>query len=131
MLTVADLRRSGFKVKVFHKRRFVKNQLSPTGGYTGVALFTPEGDTYLELAKCNKNDNYDRRIGVSIALGRCLKSYDMVYNKNKSLQKVKDKTSLYCVNESLQKVKDKTSLDCVKSNIRKNKFEKLFPNYKA
>lgn len=80
MTTVQELRNAGYKVKVLHFRdRMFKNRMdtsmtgyeSPKGGFTKVIIDSPEGDHYEGTAFCSKKDNYNKKLGVRIALGRC------------------------------------------------------------
>ena len=75
MLSVHELRTQGYKVKVFHNR-LVDDQTGEIlcrGGSTVIELTTPDNVTYTHTAKCNEKDNYNKKRGVQIALGRILK----------------------------------------------------------
>jgi len=86
--TIKQLRREGWKVKVNHYR-FVKEKESnimwapykvrelgltfdPRGGSTIIEIESPDGRTSHGASLCSRNDNFNRRIGVRIALGRAL-----------------------------------------------------------
>ena len=81
---VQGLRDSGFKVKVHHHRRNIANNKFgytigqsckdslPTGGYTTIEVTTPDNEVLNGRANCSTCDNYNKRIGVAIALGRAL-----------------------------------------------------------
>lgn len=78
-MTVQDLRNNGYKVRVLHFRNiFYKNRMgsnpngyeSPKGGYTRVIIDSPNGDHFEGAAKCSNKDNYNKKLGVRIALGR-------------------------------------------------------------
>lgn len=83
---VESLRQNGFKVKVRHYRRNLEKFMGgqrvvidrtcqdslPTGGYTEVEVITPDGQVLNGFANCSVYDNYNKRIGVQIALGRAL-----------------------------------------------------------
>lgn len=80
MNTVQELRNAGYKVRVLHFRdRAFKNRMdtsftgyeSPKGGFTKVIIDSPEGNHYEGEAYCSKKDNYNKKLGVRIALGRC------------------------------------------------------------
>ena len=97
MLTVKELRNLGYKVRVRHNRAYcnkcncgaIHPRILPTGGFTEVALY--KGDKLLgnEKAVCHKKDNYNKKLGVRIALGRLLKySEDFLYNDQKSHPKL-------------------------------------------
>jgi hypothetical protein len=97
------LRQRGYKVKIRHKRAYkgfnklmtrgeyemlVKDQptnlLVPSFAYrdlveskkglTEVEITKPDGTVILERAECSQNENYDKRRGLKIALGRAMKS---------------------------------------------------------
>lgn len=82
MLTVHELRKQGYKVQVRHNRcyeepnQFGKAVLSSKGGATEVLVTTP-GEfpmtSVVGVAECSPQDNFDRKRGVRIALGRALK----------------------------------------------------------
>lgn len=86
-MTVQQLRNNGYKVKVLHNRLYngyhkwqvgdrdyVKNYgpLDPDakGGSTQVIIDSPTGQHFQGLAICSKKENYDKKMGVKIALGR-------------------------------------------------------------
>jgi hypothetical protein len=70
MLTVHELRKHGFKVKVNHYKT-----VSGMGGATTIDI---DGGPFSRppvtgTALCNHQDRFNRRLGVRIALGRALK----------------------------------------------------------
>jgi hypothetical protein len=70
-LTVSYLRKSGYKVAVFHKRNKDKNgTILPKGGKTVLVIDSPHGEHFEGSAKCSNEDNYDKKLGIRIALGR-------------------------------------------------------------
>lgn len=73
-LTVSDLRKNGYKVRVLHYRiqdhRFLGEYFAK-GGETVVQITTPDGD-FEGRAKCSKKDLYNKKLGVKIAIGRAL-----------------------------------------------------------
>ena len=97
--TVHQLRKTGWKVKVGHKRLIFKFDpktgiqktnfvffkdikesysdyyLSAKGGITEVCVTSPSGDTRTGYSYCNEDDHYDCSIGLDIALGRVLRSF--------------------------------------------------------
>lgn len=80
--TVEDVKNLGYKVRVFHDR--VKNKdgsISPRGGCTTVEITDNHGHTSIGKAKCHENDNYVKRLGVMIGIGRALKSEESFVNK--------------------------------------------------
>ena len=89
-MTIQQLRNSGYKVKVLHNRLYngyykwqvgsKPNQsirgyapIDPDtkGGSTQIVIDSPSGEHYEGLAICSKKENYNKRLGVRIALGRC------------------------------------------------------------
>lgn len=60
-------------LKVQHDRRhYVDGRVKPTGGVTKVTLEF-DGVRAVGFAACSNEDNFNRRIGYQIALGRALK----------------------------------------------------------
>lgn len=86
-MTVQELRSMGFKVKVLHFRKpITKYKISgekyvdystpsPKGGATQVIIDSPDGQHFEGKAKCSDNDNYDKKLGIRIALGRAGLNY--------------------------------------------------------
>ena len=89
-MTIQQLRNSGYKVRVLHNRLYngyykwqvgsKPNQsvhgyapIDPDtkGGSTQIVIDSPNGNHYEGLAICSKKENYNKRLGVRIALGRC------------------------------------------------------------
>ena len=93
-MTVQELRNKGFKVKVLHNRLYngrfkwqnrqtvfespnrvmyrVDGSIEPDtkGGSTHIIIDSPNGFHFEGVALCSRNDNYDKKLGVRIALGR-------------------------------------------------------------
>lgn len=84
MTTVRQLRKDGYKVRVLHHRskKMVQSTNNPyghkveiihnLGGSTEVIIDGPNGDHYKGVAVCSNKDNYNKKLGVKIALGRAL-----------------------------------------------------------
>jgi len=79
--TIKQLRQTGWKVRVMHRRnhdtiRTIDGdypEVSNFGGSTTIELTTPDGSiTTIGKAICSDKENFNRRIGNSIALGRAL-----------------------------------------------------------
>ena len=80
--TIRQLRRSGFKVRVLHKRQQVSIKKfggdqyfenSAKGGTTTIEITTPDKQTDVRgVAICSNEDNYNRKVGNAIALGRAI-----------------------------------------------------------
>lgn len=94
MKNVQQLRQEGFKVRICHERYYYDpfNQWAdllprhevevelydvmnpePKGGRTIVELTDPTGKTVKGIAECSEKDNYQRKLGVKIAIARALK----------------------------------------------------------
>jgi hypothetical protein len=70
-LTIQYLRQSGYKVGVYHHRRKTKKgTVSPKGGKTILVIDSPSGQHFEGIATCSKEDNYNKKLGIRIALGR-------------------------------------------------------------
>jgi hypothetical protein len=80
MKTIAQLRQTGYKVRVLHSRPVVYQQridgsvkvFSPKGGKTVIEVTTPDGITAIGESQCSDKDSWNRRMGNQIALGRAL-----------------------------------------------------------
>lgn len=84
---IAHLRAEGWQVKIAHYRldvwgilrlyhRHVPFPVLPVGGETRVVLSKGDGADRVvcgAAARCSALDNYNRKIGVAIALGRAIK----------------------------------------------------------
>lgn len=85
-MTIQELRNNGYKVRVLHNRLYngyykwqVGNNsnyggeaIDPDtkGGSTQVVIDSPNGEHFEGHAVCSKKENYNKRLGVMIALGR-------------------------------------------------------------
>ena len=86
-MTVQELRKQGFKVRVLHSRLYngyhkwqvgdrehVKNygplDPDPKGGSTEIVIDSSTGEHYHGTSICSKKENYNKKMGVRIALGR-------------------------------------------------------------
>jgi hypothetical protein len=70
-ITVGFLRKSGYKVAVIHQRNYNNQGLkTPKGGKTSVIIDSPHGEHFEGIAVCCDSDNYNKKLGVRIALGR-------------------------------------------------------------
>ena len=88
MLSVHELRQRGFKVQVRHHRcyeepnQFGKAVLSSKGGATEILVSYPPQEgvgplSVVGVAECSPKENFNRKRGVRIALGRALKKMGM------------------------------------------------------
>lgn len=87
-MTIQELRNKGYKVRVLHNRLYNgyhKWQVGavepakyhygpidpdPKGGSTEIVIDSPDGKHFQGLAICSKKENYNKKMGVRIALGR-------------------------------------------------------------
>lgn len=78
--TVKTLRQSGYKVRVYHERKYLQqNKFSPVcilsskGGKTTVEITTPDKERdVFGIAFCSDADNFSKKLGTKIATGRAL-----------------------------------------------------------
>lgn len=82
-MTVEDLRKSGYKVRVKHYRRASVEGVASRGGKTLVEVTAPDGTTFVGMSRCSRKENFNKRLGVRIALGRAFAS-----EQNKGTQEV-------------------------------------------
>lgn len=78
--TVQDVRKAGFKVRVFHGHFDDTYDVYPyirglADRFTRIDLKAPTGEEYIGVAYCSRQDNFNRKLGNRIALGRALKKY--------------------------------------------------------
>lgn len=88
-LSIKNLRQKGWKVRVLHKRNFFLKdkmdshsiQTAAKGGRTEIQLTNPEKTINTSgVAVCSDEDNYNRKVGNSIALGRAWKEFEKLNN---------------------------------------------------
>lgn len=89
-LSIKNLRRRGWKVRVMHSRHyFLKDRLngasteiSAKGGITLIEITSPDKTINASgKAVCSDEDNYDRKVGNAIALGRAWKEAEKVISE--------------------------------------------------
>lgn len=78
--TIAELRRSGHKVRVIHKD--IENddpyaEIAHT--LTSIDILDPQGNEWHGEARCSNKDQYNRKLGNKIALHRALKLMNKFY----------------------------------------------------
>lgn len=73
-MTIEDLRKSGYKIRVHHHRKMNLDGINARGGKTVVEVTTPDGTTLVGMSRCSRKENFDKRMGVRIALGRAMSS---------------------------------------------------------
>ena len=71
--TIHQLRRAGWKVRVIHGKYSNNDELYDR--FTRIELTSPEGKDFFGVANCSKKDQWNRKLGNRIALGRALKNY--------------------------------------------------------
>ena len=80
------MRNTGYKVRVLHNRLYngyhkwqvgdkskIDTPIKPDakGGSTEIVVDSPSGKHFHGVAICSKKENYNKKLGVKIALGRC------------------------------------------------------------
>jgi hypothetical protein len=75
MITIHQLRKNNYKVRVMHGRiKGSTGEIFPKGGITVIELTTPDGSkTVSGKAECSEIDTFNRKLGNQIALGRAVK----------------------------------------------------------
>jgi hypothetical protein len=74
--TIHQLRRAGWKVRVIHGiYDEYDNGEQLYDRFTRIELTSPEGVDSMGIANCSKKDQWNRKLGNRIALGRALKNY--------------------------------------------------------
>ena len=77
--TIHQLRRAGWKVRVIHGFTYeshIGNEITNLSDrFTRIELTSPDGKDSSGIAYCSKNDQWNRKLGNRIALGRALKSF--------------------------------------------------------
>ena len=96
--TIHQLRKSGYKCRINHKRYYAEyglfskkeakemvskqywdndyKKVNPKGGYTSIEITTPTGENFKTEAVCSKKDSFNRRISLQICLGRLSKVHN-------------------------------------------------------
>lgn len=85
-MTIRELRNAGYKVKILHNRLYNgvhiwQRQVEPVdycgpidpdpkGGSTTIIIDSPFGDHFEGHAVCSRKENYHKKMGVRIAMGR-------------------------------------------------------------
>lgn len=73
-MTIEELRKSGYKIRVHHHRKAGTEGINARGGKTVVEVTTPDGTTLVGMSRCSRKENFNKRMGVRIALGRAMSS---------------------------------------------------------
>jgi hypothetical protein len=73
-VSVAELRRAGWGVRVRHHREeYDDGSPKPKGGSTVVFLSSPNNHKFWGSSVCSNKDAFNRKLGLEIALGRAMK----------------------------------------------------------
>lgn len=76
MVSVHSVRKMGYQVRVFHNRYYLHNgDVDCRGGVTKVEIHD-SAHPYcgcVGVSLCSDKDNYNKKLGVRIALGRAMK----------------------------------------------------------
>lgn len=83
MHTVESLRGMGWKVRVLHHRKYTLNGINARGGKTVVEITLPDGREVVGSSRCSRRENFDKRLGVRVALGRALSQIGIPTGKGK------------------------------------------------
>lgn len=74
---IDNMKRNGISVFIEHNRKYNScgnhGYMQTKGGDTDVLVTLPSGKAYNEVAACHEKDNYNKRIGLHVCLGRILK----------------------------------------------------------
>ena len=77
--TIHQMRRAGWKVRVIHgntNESYIGQEIvNFSDRFTKIELTSPDEKDFSGTAFCSKGDNYNRKLGNRIALGRALKKY--------------------------------------------------------
>jgi hypothetical protein len=80
--TIHQLRRAGWKVRVIHgfieDSRYEDVNVHLYNRFTRIELTSPDKKDSTGIAYCSKKDNWNRKLGNRIALGRALKNYKSI-----------------------------------------------------
>ncbi len=90
---VEELRKEGYKVRVYHARKFMgwwdlmskkefkslypnhtlSLHLDSFGGFTKVEVTCPHGPTFVGKYNIKSGEQFNRKLGLTVAIGRALK----------------------------------------------------------
>lgn len=71
---IKEVEDKGFKVKIEHHRKLDKdNNVAPKGGFTSVDIMKDDAVYFRASALVHPEDNYNKKLGAIIALGRARK----------------------------------------------------------
>lgn len=143
--SVQKLRKQGYKIRVIHARPYLMydgetptqpitkfdaedmglsaNDALPTGGETIVELTAPNGETLRGIAECSQSQQFYRKLGVYIALGRALGEHPTEQDFFKELKAKKIVDRLLCNLHGRREVG--ASLDNVPQDVYESMEEQL------
>lgn len=75
-MTIEELRKAGYKIRVHHNRKLCPDGINARGGKTVVEVTTPDDTTLIGMSRCSRKENFNKRMGVRIALGRAMSSVE-------------------------------------------------------
>lgn len=84
MYTVESLRKMGWRVRVMHHRKYTPSGINARGGKTVVEVTLPDGRDLVGISRCSRSENFDKRLGVRIALNRILSKIGILTKKRKA-----------------------------------------------
>ena len=73
---IKDLKERGYDVFIIHQRPNNGRTVVQNRGCTVVKLTSPNKEVFVGESICHKNDMFNKKRGVRIALGRALKSIE-------------------------------------------------------
>lgn len=80
--TIHQLRRAGWKVRVIHgftNEKYMGNEITNLSNrFTKIQITCPDKKDAEGISFCSKADQWNRKLGNRIALGRALKNYSAV-----------------------------------------------------
>lgn len=87
MVSVHNVRQMGYSVDIHHVRNYDKNGvISCRGGITEVDIYKNFVlASYRGVSLCNDKDNYNKKLGVRIALGRAMKLMGIPRKNHKNI----------------------------------------------
>jgi hypothetical protein len=84
--TIHQLRRAGWKVRVIHgftNQHYIGNEITNfSDRFTKIQITSSDQKNAEGVAFCSKQDQWNRKLGNRIALGRAIKNYKSVHEKN-------------------------------------------------
>jgi hypothetical protein len=89
MFSVHQLRKMGYKVRVQHDKDYILHSMYTPDirckGHTCVEVTTPDGHFGVGNSYVLLQDQYNRKLGVKVALGRALKRLGIARNNKRNV----------------------------------------------